>query len=173
VETTGPRFKQPNISGATARHHVHTRSENSAESFKEEEKATFLQTGTLREGDARYSIDWVEDSDKVFNFSGVRVTPAPVTYQVTLRVSGSQSLVAVNYAVSGNGANNPAEQFLTMPVWDSSFPQLPVPSSKSRLHRSTRRRCAARTTPGHSADSGQRQSRAGENIAGRRRRDIT
>jgi hypothetical protein len=95
--------------------------EDATQSFKEEEKAEFLKTGTLREGDARYSLDWIEDNDKVFNFSGVRVTPAPVTYQVTLRVTGSQNLVTVNYAVSGSSTNNPAEQFLTMPVWETTL----------------------------------------------------
>jgi hypothetical protein len=92
--------------------------EDATQSFKEEEKAEFLKTGTLREGDTRYNLDWIEDNDKVFNFSGVRVTPAPVTYQVTLRVSGSQSLVGVQYAVKNNGANDASETFLTMPVWD-------------------------------------------------------
>jgi hypothetical protein len=92
--------------------------EDSGNTIKEEAKADFLKLAQLQESDARYSIDWVEDSEQVLRFSGVRVTPSPVTHKVTLRVTGSQSLVGVQYTVTGNNGENPTETFLTMPPWD-------------------------------------------------------
>ena len=65
--------------------------EGSGNAIKEEAKADFLKLAQLQESDARYSLDWMEDSEQALRFSGVRVTPAPVTHQVTLRVTGSQS----------------------------------------------------------------------------------
>lgn len=92
--------------------------EGSGNAIKEEGKADFLKLAQLQESDARYSLDWMEDSEQALRFSGVRVTPAPVTHQITLRVTGSQSLVGVQYKVTGNSAQNPEETFLTMPPWD-------------------------------------------------------
>jgi hypothetical protein len=92
--------------------------EDAKQAVKEEEKSNFLKLAKLQENDARYSFDWVEDPEQALRFSGVRVTPAPVTYKITLRVAGSQSLVGVQYSVSGNSAENPSETFLTMPPWD-------------------------------------------------------
>jgi hypothetical protein len=92
--------------------------EGSGSAIKEEGKADFLKLAQLQEIDARYSLDWMEDSEQALRFSGVRVTPAPVTHKITLRVTGSQSLVGVQYKVTGNSAENPSETFLTMPPWD-------------------------------------------------------
>ncbi|HEX8234653.1 MAG TPA: hypothetical protein VF600_01740 [Abditibacteriaceae bacterium] len=92
--------------------------EDTKQAVKEEEKANFLKLARLQESDARYSFDWIEDSEQALRFSGVRVTPAPVTYKITLRVAGSQNLVGVQYSVSGNSGENPSETFLTMPPWD-------------------------------------------------------
>jgi hypothetical protein len=92
--------------------------EGEGQAVKEEEKPDFLKLATLNESDTRYSLDWVEDSDQALRFSGVRVTPAPITHKVTLRVTGSQGLVGVQYSVSGTSAEIPSETFLTMPPWD-------------------------------------------------------
>jgi hypothetical protein len=92
--------------------------EDAGQAIKEEGKTDFLKLAQLQESDARYSVDWVEDSDQVLQFRGVRITPAPVTHKVILRVTGSQTLVGVQYSVSGNNAENPSETFLTMPPWD-------------------------------------------------------
>lgn len=83
-------------------------------SLKDEEKASFLKTGNLKEEDARYSTAFVE-AGEVFRFSGVRITPQQNMHAVVLRVSEGASLLQVSTAV---GTGSTPQTVLTVPPWE-------------------------------------------------------
>jgi hypothetical protein len=101
------------------------------QSVKEADKEQLLQVGKLDEKNQRYTLDYIEDSQKVFSFTGVKVVPAPVTYNVTLRVTGPPAATTVIYKAPSNsspsagGASTtdakPGENFMTIPPWDIQF----------------------------------------------------
>jgi hypothetical protein len=43
--------------------------EDATKALKEEEKENFLKVGKVKEGDARYSLDWIEDQNQVLRFA--------------------------------------------------------------------------------------------------------
>lgn len=93
--------------------------DDASQSWGEEEKIARLLDFNLREGDARYSLDWLEDANKPLRFSGLRVTPAPISYKVVLRVEGAAGLVGVRYTPL-----QPADaggDLMTVPPWETSF----------------------------------------------------
>jgi hypothetical protein len=76
----------------------------------------------------------------------VRLTPAALTYQITLRVAVAENLVGVQYSNKGNSKENPSETFLTMPPWDMHFQRQPAPRLTYWLAFQSRR-CPPRRTP--------------------------
>lgn len=88
---------------------------------KEENKNELLEAARLQENDARYSVEWQEDPDRVERFRSVQVMPAPRQHKVVLRVTGQNlgttTLVQIAYSVTGNTGENPSENALTLPPW--------------------------------------------------------
>ena len=91
---------------------------DASETVRDGEQQTLLKAGKLAPSDARYSTDYIEAPDRPLYYNGVRIVPAPRTYQVQLRLSGPPQLLQVGYAMSG--ANPPGEEFLTLAPWDVS-----------------------------------------------------
>ena len=88
------------------------------EAVRDGEQQTLLKAGKLAQGDAHYSTDYIEAPDRPLFYNGVRIVPAPRTYQVQLRLSGPPQMLQVGYAMSG--ANPPGDNFLTIAPWDIS-----------------------------------------------------
>ncbi|MDQ3814221.1 MAG: hypothetical protein M3347_09760 [Armatimonadota bacterium] len=89
--------------------------------LKEEKKKDFLRIGNLKEDDPRYTVNYVEATDKPFYYTGVEVLVKPVEHQVKLRVIGSSDLVMVNYELRPPGGEVKAEKdLLTLPPWEVS-----------------------------------------------------
>ena len=72
-----------------------------ADAVRDGEQEKLLQAGRLSQSDARYSVDWIEAPERPLFYNGVKITPAPRTYQVQLRVTGSAELLQVSYQMSG------------------------------------------------------------------------
>ena len=89
-----------------------------AESVRDGEQQTLLRAGKLAQNDARYSTDYIEAPDRALYYNGVRVVPAPRTYQVQLRLSGPPQMLQASYAMTG--ATPPNQTFLTIAPWDVS-----------------------------------------------------
>lgn len=89
-----------------------------SEAVRDGEQQKLLKAGQLAQADARYSVDWIEATDRPLFYQGVRIVPAPRTYQVQLRLSGPPEMLQVGYAMSG--ATPPGETFLTIAPWDVS-----------------------------------------------------
>ena len=85
------------------------------QTVRDGEQNTLLAIGQLSASDKRYSTDWIEAPDKPLYYNGVRIVPAPRTYNVQLRVSGPPEMLQVAYAMSG--ANPPGENILTIAPW--------------------------------------------------------
>jgi hypothetical protein len=81
--------------------------------------APLLLPGQLKENDPRYSTQWIEATNKPLFYTGVKVVPAPKTYAVTIRVSGSQAMLQVVYQTSS--PNGKSDNFLTIAPWETSF----------------------------------------------------
>lgn len=92
--------------------------DDASRAWSEEEKAARLADFNLREGDARYALEWLEDANKPLRFSGLRVTPAAIKYQVVLRVSGANGLVSVRYSPLQAGDEG---GIMTLPPWEVAF----------------------------------------------------
>ena len=88
------------------------------EAVRDGEQQTLLKSGKLKQGDARYSTDYIEAPDRPLYYNGVRIVPAPRTYNVQLRLSGPPQMLQVGYSMSG--ANPPGDNFLTIAPWDVS-----------------------------------------------------
>ena len=80
------------------------------------EQSQILGDGNLKQNDARYSVDWIEAPERPLYYNGVRIVPAPRTYQVQLRVSGPPDMLQISYALPG--AAPPSDTFLTIAPWD-------------------------------------------------------
>ena len=80
------------------------------------EQTQLLEAGKLKPDDARYSVDWVEAPERPLYYNGVRIVPAPRTYQVQLRVTGPPDMLQISYAMAG--ATPPSDTFLTIAPWD-------------------------------------------------------
>ena len=80
------------------------------------EQNQLLGAGNLKPDDARYSVDWIEAPNRPLYFNGVRIVPAPRTYQVQLRVSGPSDMLQISYSLPG--ATPPTATFLTVAPWD-------------------------------------------------------
>lgn len=93
--------------------------DDASQSWSEKEKAARLNDFNLREGDARYSLEWIEDANKPLRFSALRVTLAPIQYKIVLRVSGTAGLVAIRYAPLQ--AADAGGDIMTVPPWETSF----------------------------------------------------
>ena len=87
-------------------------------SVRDGEQNELLALGRLKQGEARYSTDLIEAPDLALGYNGVRITPAPRTYKVQLRVTGPSELLQVGYTMSG--ATPPGENVLTIAPWDVS-----------------------------------------------------
>ena len=85
---------------------------------KEDKKNDFLVVGNLKADDARYSVEFVESAGKPFEYTGVKVIPAPVTHTVILRVTGSSHLVEISYSAGGAATTEP---ILTIPPWETTI----------------------------------------------------
>jgi hypothetical protein len=85
--------------------------------LKEDKKNELLDLGRLKADDPRYSLEFVEAAAKPFSYIGVKVIPAPVTHNVTLRVTGSPHLVEISYS-SGGAISEPT---LTIPPWETTL----------------------------------------------------
>lgn len=90
-----------------------------AHAVRDEEKNQLLVVGQLKENDPRYSLDWIESSERPLFYTGVRVVPALQNHAVTLRVSGGPALVQVVYSISG--AQGKKDDTLTAPPWQEEF----------------------------------------------------
>ena len=97
-------------------------SRDESHAVREEERASLLVPGTLKDGDARYTLDYIEAENRPLFFTGVRAIPAVRTHSVVLRLSGSGSLVQVSYAITGAQAKDsttlmvaPWEEPLSLP----------------------------------------------------------
>ncbi len=86
------------------------------EAASEEKRAALLKAGNFKEGDARYSVDYVEAPNRPLFYTGVRIVPALKNHQVVLRLSGSPSLVQVDYDAGGKGGST-----LTIAPWSETF----------------------------------------------------
>ena len=80
------------------------------------EQNQLLADGELKPDDARYSVDWIEAPNRPLFYNGVRIVPAPRTYQVQLRISGPSDMLQISYSLPG--ADPPTETFLTVAPWD-------------------------------------------------------
>ena len=89
---------------------------SSETAVRDGEQNQLLGAGKLQPNDARYSVDFIESPDRPLYYNGVRIVPAPRTYQVQLRVSGPSDMLQVSYSLPG--ANPPSETFLTIAPWD-------------------------------------------------------
>lgn len=87
-----------------------------ADAVSEDNKALLLKPGRLAEGDPRYSVDWIEASDRPLFYSGARIVPTPKTHAVVLRVTGGTALISVNYAISG--PQSQGETVMTLAPWE-------------------------------------------------------
>lgn len=76
-------------------------SRDESHAVREEDRAALLVPGTLKDGDPKYTLDWIEAENRPLFYTGVRVIPALRTHAVVLRFSGSASLVEVSYSVAG------------------------------------------------------------------------
>ena len=83
---------------------------------RDSEQSQLLDAGNLKPDDARYSVDWIEAPERPLYYNGVRIVPAPRTYQVQLRVSGPRDMLQISYSLPG--ANPPTETLLTVAPWD-------------------------------------------------------
>jgi hypothetical protein len=88
--------------------------------LREGDKKEFLQQLKLQENDARYSLEWLENESNVQQFDGVQVTPAPKTYSITLRITGSNNMTWVKFSPAPTDAPGGGES-LTMPPWDAQL----------------------------------------------------
>ena len=88
------------------------------QTVRDGEQEQLLEAGQIKQGDARYSVDWIEAPDRPLYYNGARITPAPRTYQVQLRVTGATEMLQVGYSMSG--AQPPAETFFTIAPWDQT-----------------------------------------------------
>ena len=92
-------------------------SRDAKDAVREGEQDKLLQPGTLKSSDPRYSVDWIEAPDKPLYYNGVRVVPAPKTYAVELRVSGSQStMLQLSYSIGGPQPQS--QSLLTIAPWN-------------------------------------------------------
>ena len=80
------------------------------------EQSQLLGDGNLKQNDARYSVDWIEAPERPLYYNGVRIVPAPRTYQVQLRVNGPPDMLQISYSLPG--ATPPGETFLTIAPWN-------------------------------------------------------
>lgn len=90
------------------------------EPLREGEKKEFLRQLTLTEGDSRYSLEWLENSDDVQKSDGVQVIPTSKSYTVTLRLTGSTNMVWVKYSPASADAPGRGES-LTIPPWEAQI----------------------------------------------------
>lgn len=96
---------------------------DAAKPIREADKPAMLQAGTLREDDARYALEWIEDPQQSERFAGVRIVPAPKTHTVLLRVAGGASLLSVSYHApqSVSPGTSPGQPFMTIAPWEATF----------------------------------------------------
>ncbi len=83
---------------------------------RDNEQSELLGAGQLKSDDARYSVDWIEAPERPLYYNGVRIVPAPRTYQVQMRVTGPSDMLQISYSLPG--ANPPSQTFLTVAPWD-------------------------------------------------------
>ncbi|MBV9865777.1 MAG: hypothetical protein JO316_10525 [Abitibacteriaceae bacterium] len=86
-------------------------------SVKDDDKATFLSLANLKADDARYSIELTEDPNKVFAFTGIKVTPNPVSHHVVFSVTGTEFMTTMTYALRTNGSDVKTETVQNLPPW--------------------------------------------------------
>ena len=110
----------------------------SEQSVRDGEQTELLKTGALKADDARYNVDYLESPDETLRYNGVRIVPAPRTYNVQLRVSGPPDMLQISYAMSG--ATPPTETFLTIAPWnkeatlpDNTQIQLTAQTARSQI----------------------------------------
>lgn len=89
-------------------------------SVKDDDKDAFLQLGNLKASDPRFTLEFNEDPNKVFQFTGVKITPNPVPHTVTFQVTGSEFPCTVAYAVRSNNADVKNEKLLISPPWKTT-----------------------------------------------------
>jgi len=85
----------------------------------EDNRASLLTAGNLKDGDPRYSVDYIEAPNRPLFYTGVKIVPALKNHSVTLRLSGSPSLVQVSYNISGGQAKSDSP--LTIAPWSETF----------------------------------------------------
>lgn len=86
-------------------------------SIKDDDKDSFLSLANLKDQDARYSLELTEDPNKVFSFTGVKVTPNPVPHHVVFSVGGTQFMTTMTYAVRANGSDVKTDTIQNLPPW--------------------------------------------------------
>ena len=92
-------------------------SREAKDAVRDGEQDKLLGPGTLKSSDPRYSVDWIEAPDRPLYYNGVRVVPAPKTYAVELRVSGSQfTMLQLSYSIGGPQPQ--AQTVLTPAPWN-------------------------------------------------------
>lgn len=84
----------------------------------ESAQTELLDAGKLKQNDARYSLEYLEAPDRPLFYNGVRIVPAPRTYQVQIRVSGPIEMLQISYSLPG--ATPPSETFVTFAPWDAT-----------------------------------------------------
>lgn len=75
-----------------------------------------LEPGRIPPNASGYSLDWIEAPDRPLFYTGVKITPAPRSYKVELRLSGSSAMVQARYALTGPQPQS--ETFLTIAPWN-------------------------------------------------------
>lgn len=106
------------------------------ESVKDDDKAELLGAGNLKDGDARYTVDYVEDPNVIGRTSGLKITVPPQQHKVTMRVTCStpQSVEVTYSAPSALDKDTQSGQpFNTVPPWygDTSAPSETVLSMQA------------------------------------------
>ncbi len=87
-----------------------------SDAVRDGEQNQLLEEANLKQNDARYSVDWIEAPERPLYYNGVRIVPAPRTYQVQLRVSGPSDMLQVSYSLPG--ATPPSQTLLTVAPWN-------------------------------------------------------
>lgn len=94
-------------------------SRDNSEALREGETSDLLVPGQLKENDPRYSLEWIEATDRPLFYTGVKVVPAPKNHAVVIGVRGTESLLQVAYQISSPAGKS--DNLLTIAPWEATF----------------------------------------------------
>jgi hypothetical protein len=93
-------------------------SREATDAVQEGNKAALLEPGQLKEGDPRYTLEYIEAPERALFYTGVKVLPVPRNHTVTLRVTGSDAMLEVRYVAPGT--SGAGDELLTLPPWEKT-----------------------------------------------------